>query len=66
MLKSFDGENDLEFAARGGEKALVTLRIVYPAGKIKSGPEIYNKGAAGWFRGKTGMGTKKLSNGNEM
>ncbi len=40
-------------------KALVTLRIVYPAGKIKSGPEIYNKGAAGWFRGGNRYGNEK-------
>jgi hypothetical protein len=41
-------------------KALITLRIVYPAGKIKSGPEIYNKGAAGWFRGGNRYGNEKI------
>ena len=60
MLKSFDSENDLEFAAPRVGKALVTLRIVYPAGKIKSGHEIYNKGAAGWFRGENRYGNEKI------
>jgi hypothetical protein len=41
-------------------KALVTIRIVYPAGKIKSGPEIYNKGAAGWFGGGNRYGNEKI------
>ena len=41
-------------------KALVTLRIVYPAGKIKSGPEIYNRGATGWFWGENRYGNEKI------
>ena len=34
--------------------------LLYTSGKIKSGPEIYTKGAAGWFRGGNRYGNEKI------
>ena len=66
MLKSFDGENDLEFAAQGWERHLSPYEKSILREKSRADLKYTTRVQRAGSGVETGMGTKKISNSNEM